>query len=170
MAQLKQDDNWWLSEASDDMFWPEDGLGVLDGRQLHHLVQELEQCRGHGVSMRDLRAAFHLYVLESEVADDRVRLALVEGEVDLMDDAVFAMPVVGDDHPAGYGDFLEKLTRARIDFLNASHRYARPCSDLDMMEELDMVDRDRFFGAVAQHPFDEMAEILSWSPAEWDEA
>jgi hypothetical protein len=170
VAQLKQDDNWWLSETSDDVYWPEGGLGILDGRQLQHLAQALEQCRGHGVSMRDLLAAFHFYALQSEVADDRVRLVLVAGEVDLMDDALFAMPVVGDDDPAGYGEFLEKLTRARIGFLNASHDYARECSELDMMEELDLMDRDRFFGAVAQHPFDEMAEILSWSPAEWDEA
>ena len=38
-----------------------------------------------------------------------------------------------------------------------------------MQEELDALDRDRYIAAENIHCFDEINEMLQWSPAEWDE-
>jgi hypothetical protein len=39
-----------------------------------------------------------------------------------------------------------------------------------MREELDALDRDRYFSSENIHCFEQINEILQWSPAEWDEA
>jgi hypothetical protein len=169
VARRKEDEYWWLSESSEDLYWPEGGLGVLEAVQVQYLLEQLAQWDSEHLSAADLMVAFHFYTLQSEVADDQVRLAAVQGDVDLLDPSLFAMPVVREDGSGGYCEFLEKLTVARIRHLNDSHEYAEDCTELEMQEELDMLDRDRFFSVVGMHPFDEINEIITWSPAEWDE-
>jgi hypothetical protein len=170
VALLKEDEHWWLSETSEDFYWPEGGLGILSNAQLQYLVELLARYEDYGTSADDLLSAFYFYSLQSEIAEDRVRLTVMEGDVDLQDPALFALPVVDEDSRGGFADFLEKLTRAHVQYLNATHEYVEDCTELDMQEELDMLDRDRFFNVTAIHPFDEIDEIITWSPAEWDEA
>ncbi len=80
---------------------------------------------------------------------------------------LFALPIAGQDDGAGaYDDFLDAITAARIRLLNATHHYARNCTKFDMEEELENMDRDRYFAADAIHVFDEINEILEWKPAE----
>jgi hypothetical protein len=83
---------------------------------------------------------------------------------------VFAVPIVGEDGGGPYYDFLEALSAARVRMLNATHHYAQPCTELEMFEELDGLDHDRYFSMESIHAFDEINEILQWSPAEWDES
>ena len=103
-----------------------------------------------------------------ELSDDRLRLSPVDGDVCETSESFFALPLTGEG--GTYDEFLDAITAARIRRLNATHRYARACTDLDMQEELDALDRDRYFASENIHTFEEINEILQWSPAEWDES
>ncbi len=103
---------------------------------------------------------------ESEVAEGRLRLApagesILGGVADL-----FALPVVEGESEGPYYDFLDALGAARIRRLNATHHYAQACTEDEMYDELDAVDSERYFSADEIHVFDEINEILQWSPAE----
>jgi hypothetical protein len=169
VARLGSDMNWWLDESSVDIYWGERGRGLLDPRQVAYLAETLDENELYGFDRRLLDSAFQLFQLESELDDDRLRLAPIEGDVFDAGEGVFALPLIDDEEMGAHYDFLDAITAARIRKLNATHKYAQPCSELEMREELDELDRDRYIAAENIHCFDEINEILQWSPAEWDE-
>ena len=170
VVQLGADLNWWLAEASADGYWSENSCGLLDPRQVASLVDILDEYEFHSCRRELLNGAFQLFQVESELADDRLRLAPVNDDISGSREHLFALPVIGEEATGPYYDFLDAITAARIRKLNAMHHYARACTDLEMQEELDALDRDRYIASEDIHCFDEINEILQWSPAEWDES
>lgn len=167
--RLCGDMNWWLDEASTDVYWGEGARGLLDSRQVEHLVETLEEYQSYGFQRHLLDDAFQLFQLESEVDDDRLRLAPAEQDEFGAGGEVFALPLINDEETGVYYNFLDALSAARIRKLNTTHDYARDCTELEMQEELAALDRDRYVASENIHPFEAINEILQWSPAEWDE-
>ena len=169
-VRLGEDFNWWLAhtsgEAGEDM--ESEPRGVLDPRQVAHLVQALEAYQPHGLRPQLLRAAFQMFEAESELAEGRLRLepsGVPFGEPGVEQ---FALPVLGEEGDGPFYQLLDALSEARIRLLNATHHYVKPCTADDMDEELELLDAGRYFSAEIMHAFDELNEILEWSPAEWD--
>lgn len=157
-------------EAAVDIYWGEDIRGLLDPRQIAYLAEALDEYQPYGFRPQLLNDAFQLFELESEVDDDRLRLAPVNRDgFDAAGEQVFALPLINDEETGPYYDLLDAISAARIAKLNATHNYVRDCTELEMGEELDALDRDRYFVSENIHCFDEINEILQWSPAEWDE-
>ncbi len=160
------DQNWWLDETSDDIHPDTLAHGVLDPQQVAHLVLALDEYRGHGYRRQQFASAFQVFALQSELSDGRLRLAHVEESIFDTGAQLFALPRVEEEGTGGYYDLIEAISTARIRKLNATHHYVRNCTELDMFEELDALDADRYFSAEDIHVFDEINEILEWSPAE----
>jgi hypothetical protein len=167
---LGEDLNWWLDEASSDVYTDDAARGLLDPRQIAYLVELLEEYQLYGYRRELLNAAFQLFRVESELDEDCLRLAPVDGDTCETGEQVFALPLIGEGETGAYYKFLDVITSARIRKLNATHHYARACTDLDMQEELEALDHDRYFTSENIHTFDEINEILQWSPAEWDDS
>ena len=171
VARLGDDLNWWLAESSADIYWGEGGHGLLDPRQVSYLAQVLEEYQAYDFPRQLLNNAFQLFELESELDDDRLRLAPVNREEFNTDgERIFALPLIDEEETGAYYDFLDAISAARIRKLNTTHHYARDCTELEMQEELEALDTDRYFTSENIHCFDEINEILEWSPAEWDES
>lgn len=170
VAKLGEDFNWWITQTSAESGNQLSLRGILDPRQVAHLKQVLEEYRPHGLRPEKIRAAFQMFALESEIAEGQARLSAVAQSFDNDEPDLFALPVRGEDGEGAYEAFLDALSAAHIRKLNASGHYAQPCSTDEMDEELDAIDSDRYFSADVIHAFDEINEILEWSPAEWDES
>jgi hypothetical protein len=165
-VRLGDDMNWWLEATSNDFAWPEGGLGVLDPRQVAHLIERLTDYRSHGLTPRRFTDAFHVYSLASEMEDGLLKLTVSEEGLGAAGGELFALPILEQDGEGPYYEFLDALGAARIRKLNATHHYARNRTEADMFEELDTLDLDRYFGSTTMHVFDEINEILEWEPAE----
>ena len=170
IVSLGEDLNWWLDETSEDVRWISGGRSVLDARQVTHLPTVVDEYLPYGLRREQVAAAFRKFAVESELSDGRLRLAPTEEDLFASGAQLFAIPLMDEDGTGPYDELLEALSAARIRMLNATHQYARECTELDMIEELDGLDRDRFFSLEAIHAFEEINEILQWSPAEWDES
>jgi hypothetical protein len=170
VAKLGEDFNWWITETSGDTRDQSEPRSILDPRQVAHLKQTLETYRPHGLRPEKLRAAFQMFSLESEIAEGQARLSAVDQPFDSDESDLFALPVREEDGEGSYETFLDALSAAHIRKLNAAHHYVQPCSADEMDEELDAIDSDRYFSADIIHAFDEINEILEWSPAEWDDS
>jgi len=129
----------------------------------------LDEYQPYGFQRHLLDDAFQLFQLESELDDDRLRLAPADEYEFGASAEVFALPLINDEETGVYYDFLDTLSAARIRKLNATHSYARDCTELEMQEELAALDRDRYVASENIHCFEAINEILQWSPAEWDE-
>lgn len=170
IARLGDDGNWWVAESSQDIYWGEGMRGLLDPRQIPHVAETLDEYQPYGFRRRLLDDAFQYFQLESEIDDERVRLAPVNrDDFGADNEQIFALPLIEDEETGAYYDLLDAISVARIRKLNSTHHYARDCTELDMSEELEALDRDRYFASENIHCFDEINEILQWSPAEWDE-
>ena len=169
VVRLGGDMNWWLDEASTDVYWGEGARGLLDPRQVEYLVEMLEEYHSYGFQRQLLDDAFQLFQLESELDDDRLRLAPAEQDEFDAGGQLFALPLINDEETGVYYDFLDALSAARIRKLNATHSYVRDCTELEMQEELAALDRDCYVASENIHCFEAINEILQWSPAEWDE-
>ena len=165
-ARLGDDLNWWIESADGDTH----ARGVLDPRQVAHLVQALDEYRRFGYRPEQLAAAFHAYRIDAEISEGVIRLAATDQS--LLEDVgeLFALPVLGNEEDGPYFELLDAASAARIRRLNATHHYAHNCTADEMTEELDALDSDRYFSEETIHAFNELNEILEWSPAEWDES
>lgn len=169
-VRLGEDFNWWLHDTSDERPAQTHVAGILDPRQVAHLIEALDSYLGHGLSRRQVAAAFQSFRMESELEEGVLRLAATKASLLEEPGQLFAVPRLKEEGSGPYYDFLNALSGARVRYLNATHHYARACTEDEMQDELDTLDSDRYFGAEAIHPFDEINEILEWSPAEWDDA
>jgi len=169
-VRLGDDFNWWLQDTSAELSAGASARGVLDPRQTAHLVEALDKYRPYGFRPKLLADAFQLFELESEVSEGVLRLAATGTSVFEEGAQYFALPVIADEGAGPYYDLLEAISAARIRKINATHHYARDCTEDEMQEELGAFDSDRYFADESIHAFDEISEILEWSPAEWDDS
>jgi hypothetical protein len=169
VVRLGDDLNWWVDETSDERPAHRYCRGALDPRQVAYLTEQFDAYRPHGLRRDQLTAAFHVYELEAEVSDGVLRLALSAQDLFEAGAAeLFALPVAtGEDGPDAYTDLLDALCAAHLRQLNATHHYARACTQDEMMEEFATLDNDRYFGGETRHAFDEFNEILEWNPTDW---
>ncbi len=157
VVRLGEDFNWWLAPTPDAPDAPPSAHGVLDPRQVRELVEQLAE---YGVA-EWFAKAFHLYAIDAEIAEGMLQLrAGKEGG------EAFALPVIDEDGDGPYFDFLDALSAARVRRLDAEHHR---CTVEEMQHELAALDHDRYFDAETVHAFDQINEILEWSPAEWDQ-
>jgi hypothetical protein len=169
VARLGDDFNWWLEQASDELGAAAPKHGLLDPRQITYLIEALDAYRSFGYRRQQFADAFQVFALESEIAEGAIRLAAT-GENIFSGGELFALPRLGDEGDGPYFTLLDAITNARIRCLNQTHHYARVCTDQDLTEELDALDANRYFDLEQIHVFEEINEILEWSPAEWDDS
>jgi hypothetical protein len=170
VARLGDDLNWWLESTNLSGDGPAELCGILDPRQVTHLAETLEQYEAHGLRPGQLETAFKLFSLESEIDEGRVRLAINDSESFAAGSDVFALPIMEGEEESPYALFLEALATARIRKINAERRLTEKCTEEEMYAELDAIDATRYFNADAMHCFEEITQILDWSPAEWDDS
>ncbi len=169
VTRLGNDTNWWVSEVSDEMYWPKDGRSIMDPRQFRDVLERLQAYLPYGYRPESFAAAFQLFEVQSELEEGQLRLRPARMTEDGGGRDLFAMPVIVSEDDSRYGNFVEALEQWRLKMLNKTHHYGRNAEDLDMEEELEAKANDRYFGGEAVHCYDEINDILSWSPAEWDE-
>jgi hypothetical protein len=170
VVRLGGDYNWWLEQTSNEEEPTGEAVGILDPRQVRSLLEMLERHRKFGLRDADVQAAFAVLGLESEIAEDRLRLVATNESIFSPGIELFAMPLVENETGGPFANLLDRISAAHIRKLNATHHYVRDCTEYEMREELDALDADRYFVGESTHAFDEINEILEWSPAEWDDA
>ncbi|MCX7915507.1 MAG: hypothetical protein N3A53_04305, partial [Verrucomicrobiae bacterium] len=116
-----------------------------------------------GLPPSALLTAFHFYSVEHELSDGRLRLKRERRVALGADTPLFALP------SPHYDEFLEALATAHIRRINRRHRFAQPCTEDEMFDELNLIATDRYFSAQPFHCFDELNQILEWNPAQWDD-
>lgn len=167
-VRLGEDFNWWVDRNSEEAEKPQEQCGILDPRQVRHIFQALEQYQSYGLPLSSLAKAFQMFEVDAEISEGCLRLARSEATFSADGPNLFALPITGQEENSPYYDFLGAVSEARIHYLNKTHHFACDCSVEEMERELAVLDSDRYFCAEAMHVFDEINEILEWSPAEWD--
>lgn len=168
-VRLGEDFNWWVQIAEPTESAPP-LRGVLDPRQLAHLNETFDSYRAYGFRPQLFADAFQAYRADAEISEGVLRLVATDLTVLEEGEELFALPVSSDDDDGPYSELLGAIAAARVRKLNATQHFARNCTEDEMVQELELIDTDRYFSDDTIHVFDELNEILNWSPAEWDES
>lgn len=169
VVRLGDDKNWWVDETSDNVYWGTDALSLLDPNQvafLHKAVGELED---YGFDPGTLDTAFQVFEAASELPDGRMRLRPSGQSIGDEGAQLFALPDLLDEEKGAYPDLLDQLISVRVKYLNATHDYFQEVTEDDLEEELQSRNAGRYFASTCIHVFNELEDILTWKPAEWDE-
>lgn len=169
IARFGDDGNWWVDETSENTYWGGDSPGLLDPRQVAWLRDSLERYTKHGLDPAQLERSFSLYEVASELSDGRLKLVPSENSFDDEGVSLFALPDIQPEGEGGYPDFLDQLAVAHVRYLNETHDYYEDVSEDDMEEDIRSRNNDRYFAASALHVFNELEDVLTWKPAEWDD-
>lgn len=164
IVRLGADFNWWVDRLGDAPPPARLQRGILDPRQVQHLLTTVTDYQPYGLSARQITNAFRLFAIETELAEGCLRLAPIHDSLTGATN-VFALPALDEDGDGPYCDFLDALGLARIRRLNATHPNGRTSTD-DLRADLDDFEHERYFEADTIHAFDEITSILEWQPAD----
>jgi hypothetical protein len=164
VVHLGEDLNWWVDETSDEIHWDVDALGVIDPRQLVHILDLLEALREYGYDPESAENAFFTFRIDKEVKPNKVRLVRLNESLFETEESVFALPDITDEEKGAYADFLDQISKARVKMLNDLIEFDQSLT----VDELEDSIRERqnadYFDGRAVHPFNEITSILEYVP------
>lgn len=164
VIRLGNDTNWWVEEISDPVSWDTDGLGILDPRQVSHLMEIAEPLQDYGFDMSAFDDAFYRFRIDKELPKGRVRLSRIRMSLIDPDEPLFALPDVIDEEKGPYADFLTKITRLRVKMLNDLIDFKQNLTIEELEEELRDRQNSDFLEGRGIHYFTELASILEYVP------
>ncbi|MGF1531467.1 MAG: hypothetical protein ACFCU4_08915 [Puniceicoccaceae bacterium] len=165
VVRLGEDMNWWVEEISDEVHWDVDGLGIIDPRQVAHVLDLLDPLQEYGLQMDFIDDAFFTFAIEKELKEGRVRLKRVRTSLVEADQPLFALPDVMDDEKGPYADFLDHITRLRVQLLNDLIDFKQQFTVEELEEEIREAQNADFMEGRAVHFFTEISQILEYVPA-----
>jgi len=164
IARLGKDLNWWIREISDDIHWDVDGLGIIDPRQLQHIVDLLEPLQEYSLDSQVFENAFFGFSIDKELKDANVRLIRTEYSFLDSDEPLFALPDVIDEERGPYADFIDHITRLRVRMLNDLIDFSQNLTVEELEEEIREEQNGDLLEGRATHFFQEITSILEYVP------
>lgn len=165
VVRLGEDMNWWVQEISDEIHWDIDGLGIIDPRQVAHVLDLLEPLREFGLQTDLIDDAFFTFAIDKELKDGKVRLKRVRTSLVEADQPLFALPDVMDEEKGPYADFLNHCTTLRVKLLNDLIDFKQQFTIEELEEEIRESQNADFMEGRAVHFFTEISQILEYVPA-----
>ncbi len=164
-VRLGEDLNWWVEEISDPVHWDVDGLGILDPRQMGHIMDLCDALRDYGFDPDVIEQAFYPFRIDKEEKNKQVRLIRAK-DVSILenDDTLFALPDILDEDKSPYADFLDQATRYRVKLLNDLIEFEQKLTIDELEEEVRERQNSDYFEGRGMHFFQEITSILEYIP------
>ncbi|WP_309019766.1 hypothetical protein [Pelagicoccus sp. SDUM812003] len=167
-VRLGEDMNWWVVEVSDDIHWDVDGLSIIDPRQISHILDLLEPLQEYKLDQDLFDSAFIPFRIQRDLGDGIIRLVRSkEGFADA-DEPLFGLPNVVDDENSPYADFINHITKVRVNMLNDMFDFESKLTVDEVEEEIREEENNNFIEGRAIHLFGEVTAILDYVPAGWE--
>lgn len=164
VARLGNDLNWWIEEISDDIHWDVDGLGIIDPRQLSHIIDLLEPLQEYNLDPQVFEDAFFGFLIDKEIKEGYVRLIRTRSPFLDLEEPVFALPDVIDEEKGPYADFIDHITRLRVRMLNDLIDFSQNLTVEELEEEIREEQNGDLLEGRATHFFQEITSILEYVP------
>lgn len=167
-VKLGEDLNWWVIEVSDEIHWDVDGLSIIDPRQVSHLIDLAEPLREYNFDQDIMDRAFIAFKIQKDLGSGNVRLVRTKESFFDTDEPLFGLPDVVDEVNGPYADFLNHITRARVNMLNDIIDFEQVFTIDELEEELREEENNNFIEGRSVHMFNEISNIMEYVPAGWE--
>ena len=109
---------WWVQTVNKDIHWDFDELGIIDPRQLSHILELLDSMREYGIQEDIVEKAFFKFRLEKEMTKQKFRLERTRDSLYDPDQVLFVLPDDMDEESGPFEDFMKHALRVRVRMLN----------------------------------------------------
>ncbi len=164
VVRLGEDGNWWVEEISDNVRWDVDGLGIIDPRQLSHMIELCDPLNDYGFDRDILENAFFAFGIENDLGEGRIRLSRFRDNILESEEMVFALPDIMDEDKGPYADLLNHITRLRVKMLNDLIDFKQSLTIEELEEEIRENQNQAYMEGRAVHFFTEISSILEYVP------
>ena len=112
--------------------------------------------------------AFIAFKIQKDLGDGLVRLVRTKESFFDTDEPLFGLPDVVDEINGPYADFLNHITRIRVNMLNDIIDFEQAFTIDELEEELREEENNNFIEGRAVHMFNEVTNIMEYVPAGWE--
>lgn len=167
-VRLGEDTNWWVVEVSDDVHWDVDGLSIIDPRQISHILDLLEPLQEYKLDQDLFDSAFIPFRIQRNLGDGHIRLTRSQETFADADEPLFGLPNIVDDENSPYADFINHITKIRVNMLNDLIDFEQKLTIDEVEEDIREEENNNFIEGKAVHLFNEVTNILDYVPAGWE--
>lgn len=167
-VRLGDDLNWWVVEVSDDIHWDVDGLSIIDPRQMSHIIDLTEPLREYNFDPDTLDNGFIPFRIDKDLGSGIIRLVRSKESFFDSEEPLFGLPDVVDEEHGPYADFLNHITKVRVNLLNDMIDFEQQLTIDELEEEIREEENNSFIEGRAVHLFNEVTTILDYVPAGWE--
>ncbi|MDR2737347.1 MAG: hypothetical protein LBB18_00180 [Puniceicoccales bacterium] len=165
VVYLGDDFNWWIQDMSDEVSPDTEMMGILDPKQVEHMVDLLSQLRKYGLNDEIVNGAFITYTIDREMPKEMLRLCESKGSAMASHDPIFCLPNTIGDGDGPFSEFIDHIMALRVKLLNFSFDFKRPLNAEEIEDILHADQQERYIAGVKTHAFDEIMSILDYVPA-----
>lgn len=167
-VRLGEDMNWWVVEVSDDIHWDVDGLSIIDPRQISHILDLLEPLQEYKLDQDLFDTAFIPFRIQRDLGEGLIRLTRSSESFSDADEPLFGLPNIVDDENSPYADFINHITKVRVNMLNDLFDFEQKLTLDEVEEDIREDENNDFIDGKAVHLFNEVTSILDYVPAGWE--
>ncbi len=164
IVKVSDDENWWVEEISDPIHWDVDGLGIVDPKQVTHIIDLCDSLRVYGFDPSILEDAFFKFRIDSATKDKRVKLSRVKVSIIDGDEELFALPNIMDEEKGPYADFLDQITKFRVKMLNDLIDFEQKLTIDELEDEIRERQNSDLMEGIPVHFFNEITTVLEYVP------
>lgn len=170
-VSIGEDHNWWVRKISDEENWDLQQLGIINPKQLAHLIDLMDPLREYGLDLSFFRRAFFVFQIHSRTEEGIVKLVRVqEDDILTSKDSIFILPDIMGDEKSPYNDLLNHLIKVRVKMLNDMIDFSQKLSIEELEEELRDLHSGNYFEGNWPHFFNEISSVLEYIPAGYEKA
>lgn len=130
-VRLGKDLNWWIEKATGKIPWDlDEGIGILDPRQVSYLLDLLDDLRDYGLKPDMIESTFLKFSIKKELPrrDSQGRLHLVShrGSERYTHQHLFWLPDILDEEKGPYAEFIQHIVDIQVQVLNEVCDFRQP--------------------------------------------
>lgn len=167
-VRLGEDSNWWVVEVSDDVHWDVDGLSIVDPRQISHILDLLEPLQEYKLDQDLFDTAFIPFRIQRNLGDGLIRLTRSQESFADAEEPLFGLPNIVDDENSPYADFINHITKIRVNMLNDLIDFEQKLTVDEVEDDIREEENNNFIEGKAVHLFNEVTSILDYVPVGWE--
>jgi hypothetical protein len=170
ILKLRDDYKWWVEKISHDLSPDAESGGIIDPRQFEYMIELMSPLMDYGLHDEIIENAFLKYRIVSELPDNRIKVEHTATKVMTSGEPLFLMPHIVADNDGPYGEFIHSIIRSRMKLLNESNDFKGPIDVEEIEESIREKTREQYAEGNVTHVFDEIVDILEYTPAGYDVA
>lgn len=168
IACLKNDYKWWVEKLSNDAHIDGDYAGIIDPHQFEHLIELTSPLQNYGLRNDLIENAFLKFRIVAALSNNEIKLEFTNSKVFDAEEPLFLFPNGAADNEGPYMELIDHLIRLRVKLLNDLIDFKVPLDSEEIEEAIKEKYQEKYVEGNNVHVFDEMVDILEYTPEGYD--